>query len=364
MHWKVAPSYYINRLKSWKGIVGVQFKDGTFSAQGEEAILPKTKSRNIGVFLTEERKFGRFRFNFGGRYEHASENPMGMMYLHRNFNIYSVSVGGQWEPIDGYSIGLTGTRGQRAPTTQELYVMGPHHATETFETGNQALKKEISNNVDLTIRKTTGLIQWKVNPFYNRFENYIFFASADIDGNGIADRVDEDGVLDPAGEFLVQNITQGGANFYGVEAEVLFAIKPQQVELPMFVESLFSEVDLRLFSDYVRGELDKGGNVPRITPPRFGLEYNHRAGPWTFNVTTIYVLRQNQVANLETSTPDYTLVNTNISYHIKVAKLVGLTVFFQTKNLLNEDIRIHTSFLKNFAPRPGRSFIAGIRGEF
>ena len=237
-----------------------------------------------------------------------------MMFRHRNFNIYSISVGGQWEPIDGYSIGLVGTRGQRAPTTQELYILGPHHGTETFQTGNQTLKKEISNNVDLTLRKTSGIVQWKINPFYNRFENYIFFASADIDGNGIADRVDEDGMLDPAGEFLVQNITQGGANFYGVEAEILFAIKPEIL-------------DLRLFADYVRGQLDRGGNVPRITPPRFGLEYNHRAGPWSFNVTTIYVLRQNKRAMLETSTPDYTLVNTNIGYHIKVARRVGVTYF-------------------------------------
>jgi iron complex outermembrane receptor protein len=322
-------------VKGWEGIVGVQFKDGTFSALGEEAIVPKTKSRNIGLFMTEERNFGRFHFNFGGRFEHASENPRDMMFRHRNFNIYSVSVGGQWEPVDGYSIGLTGTRGQRAPTTQELYILGPHHATETFQTGSQALKKEISNNVDLTLRKTSGFIQWKINPFYNRFENYIFFAGADIDGNGVVDRVDEDGLLDPTGEFLVQNITQGGANFYGVEAEVLFAIKPEVL-------------DLRLFTDYVRAKLDRGGNVPRITPQRFGLEYNHRAGPWTFNVTTLYVLRQNKTAALETSTPDYTLVNTNISYYIKVAKRVGVTVFFQGKNLLNEDIRIHTSYLKDF----------------
>ena len=201
------------------------------------------------------------------------------------------------------------------------------------------------------MRKTSGIVQWKINPFYNRFENYIFFSSADIDGNGIADRVDEDGLLDPNGEFLVQNITQADASFYGVEAEVLFAIKPEIL-------------DLRLFTDYVRAKLDNNGNVPRTTPQRFGLEYNHRVGPWSFNVTTLYVLRQNKLARLETSTPDYTLVNTNISYHIKVAKRVGVTVFFQGKNLLNEDIRIHTSFLKDFAPRPGRAFIAGIRGEF
>ncbi|MGI9534653.1 MAG: TonB-dependent receptor [Thermodesulfobacteriota bacterium] len=338
-------------VKGWRGIAGVQFKDRTLSALGEEAIVPKTKSRNIGVFLTEERNWDRFRLEFGGRYEHASEDPRNNVNRSRNFNIYSVSVGGLWKFIDGYSVGLSATRGQRAPTTEELYTLGPHHATETFQTGSQALKKETSNNIDVSLRKTTGLVRWKINSFYNRFNNYIFFRSADIDGNGIADRVDEDGMLDPNGEFLVQNITQTDATFYGVEAEILFALKPERL-------------DLRLFTDYVRAKLDKSGNVPRTTPQRFGLEFNHRAGPWSFNVTTIHVLRQNKRATLETSTPNYTLVNTNISYRIKVIQSVGITVFFQGKNLLNEDIRIHTSFLKDFAPRPGRAFIAGIRGDF
>jgi iron complex outermembrane recepter protein len=338
-------------VKGWKGIAGVQFKDRTFSALGEEAIVPKTKSRNIGVFLTEERNWDRFRLEFGGRYEHASEDPKNNVNWSRKFNIYSVSAGGLWKFIDGYSIGLSATRGQRAPSTEELYTNGPHRATETFQTGNQALKKETSNNIDVSLRKTTGLVRWKVNSFYNRFNNYIYFRSADTDGNGISDRVDEDGILDPNGEFLVQNISQTDATFYGVEAEVLFAIKPEIL-------------DLRLFTDYVRAKLDNNGNIPRTTPQRFGVEYNHRVGPWSFNVTTLYVLRQNRRARLETSTPDYTLVNTNISYHIKVARLVGVTVFFQGKNLLNEDIRIHTSYLKDFAPRPGRAFIAGIRGEF
>ncbi len=69
----------------------------------------------------------------------------------------------------------------------------------------------------------------------------------------------------PDGEFLVQNFAQAGARFYGAEAEAVFNIKPD-------------EIDLRLFTDYVRGKLDSGGNVPRITPLRFGLEFNHQDG--------------------------------------------------------------------------------------
>jgi len=338
-------------VKGWKGVVGVQFKDRNFSAQGEEAIVPKTNSRNTGLFLVEERNWDRFRLELGGRYEHASHDPKNNTNQSRKFNLYNISVGGLWKVIDGYSVGLSATRGQRAPAAEELYINGPHHATETFQTGNQALKKETSNNIDISLRKTTGFMKWKTNFFYNRFNNYIFFRSDDVDGNGLADRVDEVGVLDPNGEFLVQNIAQTGATFYGVEAEIIFSLKPKTL-------------GLRLFTDYVRARLDKNGNVPRTTPQRFGLEFNHRVGPWAFNLTTIYVLRQNRRAKLETSTPDYTLVNVNASYLIKATKSVGITVFLQGKNLLNEEIRVHTSFLKDFVPRPGRALIAGIRGEF
>ncbi len=338
-------------IASWKGIVGVQFRDRSFSALGEEAIVPKTKSRNTSLFLIEEHNWDRFRLEFGGRYEHASQDPQSSINQSRKFNLYSVSVGALWKIIDGYSVGFSATRGQRAPATEELYTNGPHHATETFQTGNQALKKETSNNIDISLHKTTGFVQWKTNFFYNRFNNFIFFRNADIDGNGLADRVDEGGVLDPNGEFLVQNIAQTGATFYGVEAEVIFALKPKTL-------------DFRLFTDYVRARLDKDGNVPRTTPQRFGLEFNHRVGSWAFNLTTIYVLRQNRHAKLETSTPDYTLVNANASYLIKATKSIGITVFLQGKNLLNEEIRVHTSFLKDFAPLPGRALIAGIRGEF
>jgi iron complex outermembrane receptor protein len=75
-------------------------------------------------------------------------------------------------------------------------------------------------------------------------------------------------------------------------------------------------------------------------------------------------MRQNRHAELETSTPGYTLVNVEVTYRIKETKSNGIKIFVQGKNLLNEEMRVHTSFLKNFAPLPGRSLVVGLRGEF
>ncbi len=338
-------------IANWKGVLGVQFQDRNFSALGTETIVPVTKSRSTGVFLVEERNWDRWRLEFGGRIERATQDPQNHLDPSRAFNLFSGSVGTLWKFIDGYGLGLTGTRGQRAPTTEELYIHGAHRGTATFQTGSNDLGKETSSNVDLALRKTAGAVKWKVNVFHNQFNNYIFVRSADTNADAVADRVDADGTLNPNGDFLVQNFAQTGARFYGVEAETIFTLKPDAL-------------DLRLFADYVRGKLDGGGNVPRTTPPRFGLELNHKMGPWTANLSAIRVMQQNRVAELETTTPGYTLLNVDMSYRITKTKANGIRIFLQGKNLLNEEMRLHNSFLKDFAPLPGRALVAGFRGEF
>ena len=262
----------------------------------------------------------------------------------RAFNLYSTSAGALWKFMDGYGLGLTATQGQRAPSTEELYSDGPHTATRTYQTGNPALTKETSNNIDLALRKTAGAVKWKVNVFHNRISDYIFERSVDDNSDGVADTDTDSG-------YLLQNVAQTRARFYGAEAEAIFTLLP-------------GALDLRLFTDTVRGKLDGGGNVPRTPPQRFGLQLDHKAGPWATNLSVIRAARQNRLAELETATPAYTLANAEVSYRIKQSKSIGYTVFVQGKNLLDNEIRVHTSYLKDVAPLPGRAFVLGLRGQF
>jgi len=48
-------------------------------------------------------------------------------------------------------------------------------------------------------------------------------------------------------------------------------------------------------------------------------------------------------------------------YQFKANQWINLWLFAKGYNLLNEEIRSSVSFLRNFAPEPGRSFIFGIR---
>jgi iron complex outermembrane recepter protein len=338
-------------VKKWQGVFGFHLQNRDFSALGEEAVVPVTKSNSAGLFLVEERNWNRWRLELGGRIERATQDPHASTNPSRAYNLYNVSAGTLWKFKDGYGLGMSATRGQRAPTTEELYTEGAHRGTATFQRGDVNLSSETTNNIDISLNKRAGWVRWKFNMFHSWIDNYIFMQGEDINGDGIADRSDDRGILNPNGEFLVQNFVQTGAKFYGAEAEAIFTLRPDTI-------------DLRLFADYVHGRLDNGGNVPRITPPRFGLELNQRMGPLTANISAIHVMRQNRVAEFETATPGYTLVNIDASYRIWKTNSGGLNFFMQGKNLLNEEMRVHTSFLKDFAPLAGRAIVAGLRGNF
>ena len=338
-------------IAQWQGVIGIQLQNRNFSAKGDEAFVPSSLSQSAGLFILEKREWQQWRFEVGGRFEHTAHNPQAALLQTRDFNLYSVSAGSAWKFMDGYQIDLTATRGQRAPNTVALYAHGKHVATNTFEQGDQALRKETSNNFDIALQKTTGTITGKVNLFYNYINDYIFQQSRDSNHDGFADRVNDEGLLDRHGAFLVQDFSQTRAKFYGVEAEAIVALLPDTL-------------NLRLFTDIVYGRLKDNGNIPRITPQRFGFDLDYRKNAWQANFNLTRVTRQDRVAVLETETSGYTLMNAEMGYHMKLTKSVHYTLFLQGRNLLDSDMRVHTSFLKDTAPLPGRAIVAGIRGAF
>ena len=73
---------------------------------------------------------------------------------------------------------------------------------------------------------------------------------------------------------------------------------------------------------------------------------------------------QDDVAELETATPGYTLVDAHVAWHADTAAGNGWEVFLDGSNLLDEEARVHTSFLKDVAPLPGRGVAFGVRVFF
>ena len=321
-------------------------------ATGEEAFVPPTQSWDIAGFVVEEQDFGDWHVELGARVEHKNYTPEQPLPK-TDFTPYTLMAGTVWQFTTGYDLRLNLARAQRAPHVQELYADGPHVATQTFEIGNANLSVETSNNIDISLNKTLGKWKWSLGGFYNYFQNFIYLQETDSNGDGQPDLVNEEGELDTDGSFLLVFDRQQNANFYGIEAETKY----------QFMENSWGGLEGRLWGDFVRAKFTNGGNIPRMPPWRIGGNLEYKKGAWTGGVDIFYVGEQKQTANLETTTPGYTMLNLNLIYKLPV-EAVDFSFYARGTNLLNEDARRSTSFLKDVAPLPGIAVTIGIRGDF
>src|SRR5690606_4898513 len=61
----------------WHGIVGAQFSNTEFSALGEEAFMPTTDSKMVGVFAVEHYQLSdQWHLEAGARYEQQRHTPI------------------------------------------------------------------------------------------------------------------------------------------------------------------------------------------------------------------------------------------------------------------------------------------------
>jgi len=63
---------------------------------------------------------------------------------------------------------------------------------------------------------------------------------------------------------------------------------------------------------------------------------------------------QPHAGDFETSTAGYFLLNVGVNYQLKAYKDAKLMLFAEGNNLLDQNIRNSTSYLRNFAPEAGR----------
>ncbi|KFI22563.1 ligand-gated channel [Nitrosococcus oceani] len=351
--WEGRVEFFHTSFGAWEGVAGLQYRNRDLSSGGEEAFIPSSQMDSISAFMLENRDWRQWHFEIGGRFEHqvAKKTEGGPQ---ANHDLFSISGGAMWDFWTDYSIGFNVAHSQRAPALEELFSEGPHLATNTFEIGDPFLNKETSNNLDLSLRKSRSHWNWTLNLFANFISDFIFLQEQDKNGDGIADRVNLEGEpsMDPDGLLLV-NEKQADAEFFGVEFETVIGL----------FEDHRGKLDLRLWTDYVRGKLKNGANLPRITPLRFGSELDYERGPGYAGINLMRVQAQDETAALETETGGYTLLKVYMGYRFALGP-VQYAVFLRGTNLLNEEARRHTSFLKNQAPLPGRSAMVGVNATF
>ncbi len=339
----------------FKGAVGFQSIDSTFAAfdfTGAKTIVPTSQIDSYGVFAVESFDYGPVGYQLGARVEQSSIAPQGLSTL--NYTPVSASASGLYKINKNNDLSLALTRSQRAPQVQELLSHGFHDATHSYELGDASLDMETSYNLDLGYKFKADWVKAEVNLFHNWVNNYIYqqrtgqFAYQDpTTGNALPCSTHSD--CSP-----VVQTSQADATFKGYEAKLLFNL----------MENHYGLVDLTLFSDYTRGEFVSGGDVPRMPPLRYGFELDYTKAEWSGNLRLTRAEAQNNPGANDTPTPGYVLLNIGTEYQVKDFHEVSLLLFAKGNNLLNENIRNSTSYLRNWAPEPGRGAQIGIRMSY
>lgn len=339
-------------VAGWRGALGLQFDDQTLSAVGEEAYIPDGDTRSWAVFALEEKEAGPLTWTLGGRvernqievdellvptdHEHEEEGSSDAP-LRRSFTTVSASAGVLWRIDQRWQTSLNYSYAERAPSQGDLYANGPHAATFTFERGSTDLDEEVTNGLDFIVHRHGEDFDLEASLFYNALGDFIY--------------------LDETGEELdglpLRQTRQEDATFYGGELLGVW-------HLPQTPAGHF---DLRAGYDWVRAELDSGENLPRISPARYIAGVDWHRGDLRGSLEYQHVSSARHLAPEEDPTGGYDMLDFNLSYFFKLGG-AELEAFGRLNNLLDEEARVHTSFLKNFAPLPGRNIGLGLRGRF
>ena len=329
------------------GVWGMQIIDTDFSAIGEEAFIPPATIQSLGLFGVERFQAGRFTNELGVRFD---QNEVSTGNCGNDENALSLSASSLYS-VNAESNVLVGlSRSQRTPNVEELYSnVDPstcaayadpesftlHAATNLLEIGNTALEDETSTNIELGYRRFAGPFTGQFSVYHNEIDNYIFL---DITGEEFE-------------EQLIARHTARDATFTGLEGEL-------SVNL---MDTGSTVLDLTVFGDLVRAEFDNGGNVPRIPPAKVGAELRFSGADWSMHAHLTRATDQDDAGALELPTDGYTMLSLYGDYQWRFGSDSELKLFARADNLLDEEIRLHQSLLKNYAPEPGRGVTLGLR---
>ncbi|TMO79240.1 TonB-dependent receptor [Pseudoalteromonas sp. S3776] len=372
-----------HKLAQWHGMIGYHYSESDYDAIGEEAFTPASVTTTHALYLLEEREFGDVTVELGARIEdyeitstitetehdhshdeeeedHDEGEEESIAYS-ESFTNVSASVGAIWQYTPGQSVALSLSHSERAPLSAELLSNGLHIATGTYEVGlgyhiednevhfePEDIKQEKSTNLDLSFRRFSGDFGYTVNFFYNDIKNFYYQQNTGL----VYD--EEDGLESAIGAHddavAVYQFASKDAELYGIEFDVHYQIDPSAM--------------IKVFGDSTRAKLkDDAGNLPRIPANKLGSELQYNLGDLQLTLTGTHYFEQDDISAFETKTDGYTIVDAQANYQLSLGA-IDTQLYLNVDNITDELGFVHSSFIKDKAPLPGRNFRFGIRGYF
>lgn len=332
--------------QAWRGTLGVHGRELDFEAEGEEAFLPPSLTRQLGLFGFAARPVGPLALELGARYEHqqltaaSSESPAERRRYTDGAWTGSLGLRG---PLQGrWSWSMQATSTARHPTATELFAAGPHLAVGRYEIGDEQLGTEIGRTLDLGLHlvdtPTGG--RGSLRFFVADYRDFIAAKPTGL--------IDEDEGL-PVVRFAATD-----ARFSGAELEWAH---------DRLWQGDRAQIGVFLWGDAVRARDGAGKPLPQIPPHRLGAELTLVSGAWRAGLESVWHDAQRRLAPNETSTAGFTLIELSLAYRQRAGS-ADMLWYAQGSNLLDETARRHASPLKDVAPLAGRSLRLGVRLQF
>lgn len=330
------------------GIWGVQTTSVHLGAEGLEAFLPSARQQVVAPFIYEELDWESWQWTGSVRAEFTGlkteVGPIMERAQENQFFALSSALGVRYALSSTLSTSINASLNQRAPNYQELYANGPHLAVGIFERGNRELKTEKSFGLEWSIAYKAKEVATALTLFNQDYSNFIALVPTtefhDTDESGVTGDSSED--------FLIYDYLAQRARLNGVEWKFSYRFLPAWSAVVM--------------ADYLNGENRQLHRpLPRISPVRTGFELVYEKNQWLSSLEWRRTFEQNRVAENETVTPGYNLINFNLSYNLPLGEESQLRLYTQMNNLTDEIARNHVSVIKDKVLLPGRSFILGAR---
>ncbi len=336
-----------------EGVVGLQWDNGHFKADGAEAYVPYSRTLSQALFALEEWRTGWGQLQAGARIEQVAVrsdgSPVSTDFAlgERRFSPQSLSFGGHYRLTPEWLAMAQMAHSERAPSDAELFANGPHLATHTWETGSASLGLEKSNSLELGLERRSSQHPMKFSVYDSRFSNFI-----GLMGTGLTQGTDA------LPEYAYTGVR---ARLRGWEAS-------GQSRVLQNVLQGAGTLDLHWRADQVWADnLSTGAPLPRIAPWRAGLSGVYRVDAWQARLGFDHAAAQRRVPTGSEPTAAYTLWHASLAYRQKVD--VGTVHWFaRLDNVTNALAYSATSILTSTVPGrvslPGRSLKLGAQWQF
>ena len=327
-----------NPWEDWHGALGLAWSFSDFNAVGAEAFVPPTDTETLSLTLFEELERGPTIWQIGARVDAQSIDVIDGSGRKADGTGWATSLGivHDLEVDRKLSTSLSVT--ERLPIAQELFADGPHIGTNAYEIGNAALENERSLGLDMSLHQENEFLSSTLTGFVNSFDGYIYENPTGGEEDGLA----------------VYEFAQRDARFYGAEATGMLHL----------MQSERGHLDLTFGIDFVHAENQTDSTyLPRTPPWRWRTGFTWHRGPWHAGSEIVFAEGSDHLAPGELRTDAYELVSAYAGYRF-IAGSMTWDLLLRGSNLTDSEARLHTSFLKDIAPLPGRNITASIRMGF